>query len=355
MSISDDTLRVVDDLRAQLETVVDSQVRDLVSAWAHAWDEVAPELDATLQTLIASAENGRLSRTALLRSERLTRSLRVIAEQLTALASDAGVLIVGDLQQVITAAGQAQHALISSQLPPAGQNLAVSWSHVDPDQIAAIVRRSTTQIHKLTRPLSPDAVRVMKRELIRGVSVGANPRVTARRMLARTEGAFNGGLSRALTIARTETLDAQRAAAKVAMDANADVLAGWLWTAQLGTRTCPACFGMHGSLHPLDEPGPQGHQNCRCARVPQTKSWRDLGFDIPQPRSVLPDGERTFRQMPTADQVAVLGRARYEAWRAGDLPMSRWAVKQSNDGWRDSYVPVKPPRSGRSTSVRLAS
>lgn len=350
MSISDHTLRVADDLRAQLEQVVDSQARDIVAAWAHAWDEVAPTLELALQDLTTSAAGGRLSRAATIRSERLQRALRVIAEQLSTLAADAGVLIVGDLLQVIIDAGQAQHALIATQLPPAGQHLAVSWSQVDPDAISAIVRRSTERIHKLTRPLSDDAVRVMKRELIRGVAVGDNPRAVARRMLTRTEGAFNGGAARALTIARTEMLDAHRAAAQVAMDANADVLAGWVWTAQLGSRTCPACFGMHGSLHPLDEPGPQGHQNCRCARTPQTKSWRDLGFDIPQPRSVLPDGERTFRDMPAADQVAVLGRARYDAWRSGDLPMSRWAVKQSNDGWRDSYVPVKPPR-----SVRLVS
>jgi SPP1 gp7 family putative phage head morphogenesis protein len=349
MSISDETLRLTDALRLEIEQITNRQTHDLVAAWARAWDEVAGDLERALADLADAAGEDRITRAMVRRSERLTRALHVIADQLGTLAADANVLIVGDLRAVIDAAGTAQHSLISSQLPPDGQGLAVSWSRVDRDAIDAIVRRATEQITALTQPLSSEATAAVKRELVRGLSSGVNPRETARRMLQRTEGEFNGGLTRALTIARTETLDAHRAGAKLAQHANADVLQGWVWTAQLGARTCAACFGMHGSEHDLDEPGPLGHQNCRCARTPLTKTWAELGIDLPEPKSVIPDATSVFADLDPAEQLQVLGRGRFDAWKSGDLPMDQWAVRRSTDGWRDSYVPVPV------SSARLAS
>lgn len=345
MSISDQTLRLTARLRADLNTITDRQARDLVAAWARAWDEVAGDLDAALEQLAhdASLTGGTISRSALQRSSRLTQALALIGNQLERLAADTDVLIVGDVHAIVEQAGRVQQALIRSQLPRSSADLVLGWDRVDAHVIEAIVRRSTQRIHAATRPLSADAERVMKRELLRGLAVGANPRETARRMVARAEGGFNGGLTRALTISRTESLDALRAGAKAAHDANADVLAGWIWTADLGRRTCPACWGMHGTEHPLDEPGPEGHQNCRCARVPQAKSWRDLGIDLDEPAGVLPDAGAEFGALSSGEQQQILGPGRYAAWARGDLPMSDWATRRSTSGWRDSYVPVPVP------------
>lgn len=342
MSISDETLRLTNRLRRDLTTVTDRQERELVAAWARAWDEVAGDLDAALLALAEQAD-GTISRAALRRSARLTQALAIIGARMETLARDADVLIVGDLHEVITLAGRTQQRLIRSQLPADGASLVIGWDRVDEAVIEAIVKRSTGRIHAASRPLAQDAERAMKRELLRGLAVGANPRDTARRILARAEGAFNGGLTRALTISRTESLDALREGARAAQLANAGVLAGWVWTADLGSRTCPACFAMHGSEHPLSEPGPLGHQNCRCARTPKAKTWRDLGFDLDEPASVLPDAEQVFRSLAPAEQRGVLGRGRYDAWARGDLPLTDWATRRSTSGWRDSYVPVKVP------------
>src|SRR3546814_11471968 len=76
-----------------------------------------------------------------------------------------------------------------------------------------------------------------------------------------------------------------------------------IWVAQLDRRTCPSCWSQHGSKHALDEPGPLDHQQGRCARLPVTRSWRDLGFDIDDPPSVVPDAETTFRGMRRGDQT----------------------------------------------------
>lgn len=343
MAITDGTLRILNRLRESSAAITDAHTRDLVKAYAGAWDEVATDLDAALASLAQSAKDGRITAAQVRRSTRLRKSLAVIADRLDQLAAESGVMIAGDLQHAVTLAGETQAALTRSQLPPVGHGLVVPWDHVDAHAVRAIIDRTTEQIHASTRPLSDDAVSAMKRELVRGVAAGSNPNDTARRMLARSQGIFEGGAARAVRISRTETLDAMREAARLSDKANADVVTGWVWVAGLGLRTCPACWSMAGSEHPASEPGPYGHQNCRCARSPLTKSWRDLGFDIEEPPSLLPDAAAKFDALPQEHQRYILGQKRFDAWQGGDYPMSSWASRRSTSGWRDSYVVSSVP------------
>lgn len=355
MAVTRETLRLERRIRADLAKITNTQTRALVSAWADAWDEVQPDLVVTLLDMLTAGD--KVTRTQLLRSSRLRKVLAVIKAQLETLAADAGVRIVGDLQTVIDTAGAAQASIVDSQLPPNSNLLGGldQWSRVDERQIAAIVRRSTEQITARTRPLSGQAYDAVRRELIRGVAAGSNPRTTAARIIRRAEGRFNGGLSRALNIARTETLDAHRAAAALGQQAHADVLAGWQWWASLDKRTCPSCLAQHGSIHPLSEPGPNDHQQGRCARVPVTKSWAELGFDIPEPPSLVPDAGDWFGSQPSEVQLEILGPTRWTAWQRGDFPMSSWSVKRSTPGWRDSYgVAPAPSSGGRAVGLNAA-
>lgn len=352
MAVTARTLRLEREIREELAKITDQQVRDLTSAWVDGWNEVEGDLRAVLVEMLLSGD--RVTRAQMLRSQRLRKALALIAGNLQQLARDAGVRITADLQAVIDTAGGAQASVVDSQLPPNAPQLVDldAWSKVNERQVAAIVKRSTQQITSLSRPLSAEAYQAVRRELIRGVAAGANPRATAGRIVARAQGGFNGGLTRALTIARTETLDAHRAAAMLGQAEHTDVLKGWVWTASLSSRTCAACFSMHGTEHRLDEPGPEGHQQCRCTRVPLTKSWADLGIaGVEEPPSLLPDAGKFFEGLPAADQRSVLGSTAYDAWRRGEFPMDRWATRRSNDGWRDSYVPAKPSTSQRRSAV----
>src|SRR5690606_5823413 len=210
---------------------------------------------------------------------------------------------------------------------------------------AAIINRTAERIHALSIPLTDEAIASMRANLVRGLAAGDNPRVTAARMLRETERTFNGGLTRTLRISRTETLDAMREASRLFDVANKDVLAGgWTWTASLSERTCSACWAMHGTDFPLAQPGPAGHQNCRCTRVPRVKTWEELGFTgIEEPPSLLPDAETTFGQLDQSAQLNILGPKRFEAWQAGDYPMADWAVRKDNPDWRPSWVVSPAP------------
>jgi hypothetical protein len=343
-----ETERLVARLRADLAQVTDQQTRDLVSAWVDAWNEVHPDLTKVLVDMLTAGD--KITRTALLRSERLLKVLRLIAGHLEQLSEQARVRIIGDLQTVIDIAGGAQASVIDSQLPrqtPLLDGLQ-SWTRVDNRAVEAIVRRTTQQITKRTRPLSADAEKAVRRELVRGYAAGASPRATAARIVARTEGRFNGGLNRALAIARTETLDASRHAAQLGREQHADVLQGWSWHCSLSSRTCPACIARDGSIHSLSEPGPDDHVNGRCTAVPITKSWADLGLDIDEPASTRVTGADWFATLDQRTQQQILGPARYTAWQAGTYPMDAWGEVRANPGWRTSLQTTRPPAAGQS-------
>lgn len=340
MAVNTRTLRLLDGLRDQVEQITDDQVRFLVGAWVDGWNEVEPDLRAALLEQLVAGEN--VTRSQLMRSVRLRNSLQVIAGNLRQLATATDVRLTGDLQAVIDLTGAAQASIIDSQIPAGFIRAAelTSWTRVDPLQIAAIVKRSTEQITSRTRELSAEAYDAVRRELIRGVASGSNPRQTADRIIQRAQRRFNGGLTRALTIALTETLSAHREAARVAQEQHSDVLTGWRWMCSLSVRTCPGCLSKNGTLHDLSEPGPYGHQNCRCSRVPVTKSWADLGIRADEPPDLFPDARAWFDSLSEPEQVAVMGRARLRLIVDGEIGWDDLATLKKTTGWRDSWVPT---------------
>lgn len=354
MPTTSSTLRLLDQLREQIAGLTDAQARDLVAAYARSFDEIAGDLEAALGDVMANATGTRVSRAAVRRSQRLSESLAIIVARLRGLAEASEVRIVGDLDAAIQLAGRVEVDLIRSQLPPtpASTVLVAGFDRVDEDALKILIERTTQQIHSRTLPLSDASVDAVRRELVRGIAIGDNPNRTASRIVARVQGAFEGGAARATRIARTETLDAMRAASRLADKANPSVT-GWQWLCDLSTRTCPACLSMHGSTHPVSEPGPLGHPNCRCTGIPVVKPWADLGFaDIEEPPDLLPDAQAFFDGLTPDEQKGILGAKGVDAYNAGRYPMSAWAQRQTNDGWRDSYVVARPPSL---VSDRLAS
>jgi SPP1 gp7 family putative phage head morphogenesis protein len=356
VAITNETMRLQQQLRLEVNQITDAQVRDLVTAWATAWSEVSLDLELALHHLLAAADGQCITRAMVMRTERLTRSLLVVQNRLERLTGDAGIRITADLDEIVRRADTAQAGIVASQLPSGERALIDAWSSVDGRQLQAIVRRSTQQITSRMRPLSREATAAVGRELVRGVAAGSNPNEMAARMLQRVEGRFLGGLPRATAIARTETLDAHRQASRESRITNRDVLAGWSWHCELSTRSCPACISMDGTVFPVDAAGPDDHVNGRCSAVPITRSWADLGIsDMVEPPSALVPAVDRFAAMPEADQRSILGPARYEAWRAGDYPPSAWAQRRVNDGWRDSVQVSPAPQSGGRRSSAVAS
>ncbi|PYG00170.1 Phage Mu protein F like protein [Georgenia satyanarayanai] len=346
MAINRDTLRIENELNQLLTGVTDTRTRRLVEAWGLAWEQVVGELDAAVTDLALGAQRGRVTRTMVIRSQRAQAAMEATAQALDRLAEGTGITIGQDVQVVIDYAARAEHDMIASQLTGIRRaELQATLVRADPVQIAAMVERATQRITAQSRPIGTEAAAAIRRELLRGIAVGENPRAAARRMVRGLEDRFNGGLTRALTISRTEMLDAARTAQQVTDQANADVLTGWTWVAHLDPSTCRSCVANHGTVHALNEPGPLDHQQGRCARVPKTKTWAELGFTgITDPSDSTPDADAWFDSLTVDQQRGILGDKGHAAWLRGDYPREAWTTRRTTDGWRDSMVPSKAPR-----------
>lgn len=358
MAITRHTLRLSRELRLVITDLADQATRQLVAAWVKAWDTLEAEMAQAVAELLEVGDGEWPSVQQIRRATRAQKALEHAAIQLRGLSEQAGVLVVEQGGQAAATSAEWQARLIASQMPPAAGDMATLtavFDRVSPAAIDEIVRRITGQVYALSRPLTAEATASMERALVRGVAVGSSPRVTARNMLANLEAGFNGGLTRALTIARTEILDASRAGAQAAQDANADVLTGWVWVAQLDKRTCPSCWSRNGTEHDLDEAGPDDHQNGRCARMPKAKSWARLGFHgIDEPPDLLPDARKVFAGLSKADQLAVMGPGRLAALADGSLSWDGLSRRVQTVGWRDSYgtAPLGKPRFRHLAGVR---
>ncbi|NPV86000.1 MAG: hypothetical protein HPY45_08340 [Anaerolineae bacterium] len=146
-------------------------------------------------------------------------------------------------------------------------------------------------------------------------------------------------LSRALTIARTETLRGHREATRASYQANSDIVRGWVWHSAADERTCAACWAMHGTFHTLDE-RLDDHPNGRCAMVPKTKTWAEIGkqygidlSDVPDTNSEIEPGVLLFDKLPAEKQIGILGPAKWAAWKDDQFTLSDLVGQTESTIW----------------------
>lgn len=174
-----------------------------------------------------------------------------------------------------------------------------------------------------------ETARQMERTIAGGIGVGEGPRAIARKL----RDVAGSNAVQALRLSRTEALRAYRHANLETMRANADVVEGWVWHSAKGRRTCPACWGLHGTFHELRE-GFAGHPNCRCSAVPHTKSWEELGFEgIPDRRAARERGAELFASLAPSQQRDILGPAKYDAFAAGEVELEDFVATKRSRRW----------------------
>jgi SPP1 gp7 family putative phage head morphogenesis protein len=328
------TVVLVGAQRQEVNLTVDRAVRSAVGEYVRVSDEARTLLGRLLRQEAAALRQGQtLSLEVLRQRERAEATLLAVQNRLAALAEVGQVAardaITGEL---VPMAVDYQNALIGSQLPP---ELRPFGSRVSPEALQAVVGRADARLGYL-RNVSADTARTINRTLTDGIVAGRNPRDAARRLTAQVGRAFDGGIVRAERIMRTEMLDAYRNANAVIQNANADVVEGWEWWSTADERTCSACWAMHGEFFPNDVPGPDGHQNCRCARIPVVN--RNLRGDFPDG----PTKADLWGRLDEQQRLRVLGPTRYQLTGGGPPP--RDFAKQVPAGeWR-SYRVATPVR-----------
>lgn len=336
MAITAITLRLQSELRTVTDRYVDAVTRALVARWSQAWHEISAEWELVVGEIVTARTAGEpLHPAQIAQLARTQRALVVTADKLTELVGEFETILDEPLREIVQRTADMTSQVVASQLPdlPAFQ----SFTRVDAAAMQQIIDRTMTSIVSSAQPLAPDALDAVKASLIRAIPAGWSPEKAAREMLKRTRSSFNGGLGRAMRIARTEMLTAHRTANQHQMQSNPAVTK-WRWQAHLDATTCGACLGMHGTEHPIDEYGPAGHPNCRCTSIPVTSSWADLGFPgLDEPDDLFETAEQWIAANPY-DAVQALGPDRYQMLMDGKITLADLATKKSNPEWMDHYV-----------------
>lgn len=134
--------------------------------------------------------------------------------------------------------------------------------------------------------------------------------------------------------------------------ANADVIKGMMQLSTLDSHTTDICMAYSGATWDLDENpigdtelpfngGPPRHWNCRSVLVPITRSYKELGLDVPEmqesTRSSV-DGQikantsfdSFLERKGVKFQDEVLGQGRAQLWRDGKITLPELLDQKGN-------------------------
>lgn len=298
--------------RAALRAQEAAAQADLARQYGPAWVRIRARMQTLIEAIAAARAAGIVVDVGWLASQGLLQGL----EQTAMVAVRAYVDVANRTISRATAAALISGAVDAEDLArasvPSGLPFDAGLPAAQLTELAASLRPGAP-LRVLLDELPFDAAKRARETLVVGLAAGDNPRVIARAL--RTS--MGGNLARALRISRTEILGAYRRAAISRYREHSGVLAGWVWIAELGPRTCAACLALHGTVHPLDEQF-ASHPNCRCTPAPLTKTWAELGVTDPSVKetrfSVAESGEDWFARQPRAVQLRILGPSKLAAY-----------------------------------------
>ncbi|NPV85996.1 MAG: hypothetical protein HPY45_08320 [Anaerolineae bacterium] len=277
----------------------------------------------------------------------------VVLAKLVTKDTDVATFQVGDVLHIpypgtFTAQDKSANTAVTLQTPSGGADLSVTLNkHKEVSFLIEDPARAQANQDLMDRyinsavPAIAEAIENDLFALYAGLSgsVGTSGTDITAATIRSARKALGTTLSRALRIARTETLRAHREATRASYQANSDLVDGWIWHSALGERTCAACWAMHGTFHTLDE-RLDDHPNGRCAMVPATRSWAELGRkygldfgDVEETPPKITLGVDLFERLPVETQIKILGPAKYAAWEDGKFALGDVVGRKRSREW----------------------
>lgn len=210
----------------------------------------------------------------------------------------------------------------------------ISWNALPADALKAVVGLAGdgSPLLDLFRSVSSDRADQVRDTLLAGIGRGAS----AREIATELQQISDVSAARARTIARTEVNRAARSATIDSYAQNPTLVSGWVWLSSADLRTCPACWAMHGTEHPLSEEF-GSHPACRCCACPSLVDIRSSA-DQPDVRPKFEAGADKFADLDEADQKTILGPKMYGEFAAGRVSLAdtvhitadpRWGITRT--------------------------
>lgn len=291
----------------------------------------------TLQTEIAQqrAAGETISPGRLWRLERMQRIQQQAAQEMASFAEFADTTIQQAQREAIAAGQRDSYELVqASFLPSAG--VEVNFARLPTDAVETLVGTLAdgSPLRDLIAEAVGEAADGFSETMVTGLVAGWNPRKLARELRS----AYGMGLTRSMRIARTEQLRAYREATRHTYQENRHVVTGWERLAAQDDRTCMACVVLDGKRYELDEPM-DDHVQGRCAMIPLTVTYRELGLDVDEPDFTREKASDWFLRQDEGTQRRMMGPGMFEAWQAGEFKLEDIPKQIRSEVWGNSWVP----------------
>lgn len=156
----------------------------------------------------------------------------------------------------------------------------------------------------------------------------------------------------AATLVRTINAHLASYARMQTLQANQDVLDGWIAVATLDSHTTLICMGKDGHHYTWSDPQPPYHYNCRTVISPVVKQQYSLPVQGtraargPSGKTEQVSGKSTYqswlKKQPADFQKEVLGEERYKLFTKGGLSLSKFTDSADNTYTLDQLKKLEP-------------
>ena len=256
---------------------------------------LAAEFDALRREIsdyLISNLPGEITLTKIEERNFLVRFLDKLTEEIDILSSPLAAAVARAQKRVINFAADS----LKRFLP----EIRASIFETDKEAIRQLINRTQRgeSLQKAFLRLSEPVALRAKKELIEGFSFGEPVQEIARRI----NNVSDVGLTRAMTLARTETNEAYRAASRD-FYRDADIKK-YVWMSVLDVRTCCRCWFLHGKVFRTNKKI-SAHPNCRCTLVGKLSNTK------------IVSGAERFAALNDGYQKQIIGSKRWEMYKQG--------------------------------------
>jgi hypothetical protein len=308
-------------LAAQYRAALSKQDAAALARLVNAYGAMARRMQGSMDALgLELAEAGTLTRGQVARLARYRDLLEQVADELARYTAFAGVEMDAAARAAIGLAQTHARGLAQS-----AAGVSLNWNRLPTDAIESLLGFLDPRgpLYARLGGLGPFVADKVSAKILDSVALGLNPRQWAGLL----RDSLGIGLTDSLRMARTVQLYSYREATRANYIANDDVVTGWVWYAELDGDVCMSCVAEHGTLHPNSETL-NDHHNGRCAMLP--------AVDGANP--VTQGGQAWFDGLDPAQQRAMMGAGRYEAYTAGKFDFAAQSTTRNDDVYGDMRV-----------------
>lgn len=316
------------------------------------WGTSLLALEERAQAISSDYNSGQLPKSALREQARIKQLQYAIIDELDRLESYSFDSTLQLKAQSASSAYLHAEELTAQGIPlQARQQLMATWEGTPFAAVQAVVgraRQADSPLNRLYMDLASGNEKTAQRMMdsfTANILQGKHPTVYGRQLAEQ----FAVPLGRAMTIARTEQLNAYRTGTLLAWQQNSHLVKGWKWLSAMGrskSPPCVTCLRMHGRVFKLEQPMP-AHPNCRCTQVPITKTLEELGYsgfegagDRSSDLLEEGDGVKWLESQPESVQRQTMPSAMFKAWKGGSVTIDDMVGVFGNREWGE-FVSTK--------------